>query len=442
MRWKRKKNKFHKNKIRKTMRILQRKNKKRLKRQYKQRDTVYSMDTGKLLIEKRFFTKGFSDYILMKTDGKVVIKIPPDFSMSKNANEVIYLLKRIFYCGMDQNIKEVMFNHSKCQNLGIAASTIMDVIVLAAKSFHKVRGSELVISGNFPEDKYTKDVFIASGLVRHLKINQYTQNDNIIRFKLVSGKEGAQESSRVATKLTRYFNDCLHTQGYRLTDVGENNLASMFGEVIDNCERHGGNGSVWYTLGHYQIRDEYEWGEIQLTIFNFGDSIYEQLCGSETSEETKEKLCRMSQIHKQYFAEDWTEEAMYTVFSLQESISRLRDRNKEGYRNRGKGTVKLMDTFYRLGQTKNGIKPELTIVSGKVCIKFNDKYKLQKKHYNDSVFGNSERMTIAFNADNDIYKKADSNIEILKESFPGTVIAMKFYLDKQYLDSYAKEMKL
>ena len=34
-----------------------------------------------------------------------------------------------------------------------------------------------------------------------------------------------------------------------------------------------------------------------------------------------------------------------------------------------------------------------------------------------------------------------SNVELLKDSFPGTVIAMKFYLDKKYLDSVIKEDK-
>ena len=100
-----------------------------------------------------------------------------------------------------------------------------------------------------------------------------------------------------------------------------------------------------------------------------------------------------------------------------------------------------MDTFYHLGQTRNGIKPELTIVSGHTCIRLDNKYRLEKKRYNDEIFQNKERRIIAFNKDNDIYKKADSNVELLKDSFPGTVIAMKFYLDKKYLDSVIKEDK-
>ena len=246
----------------------------------------------------------------------------------------------------------------------------MDTVVLAAKSYHKSRGSELNISGTYPADKYTKDVFVASGLVRHLNANKDLQKTNILKFQLVAGKNGDQKSDIVATKLTNYFNNCLGTQNYRLTDEGENQLAEMFGEVIDNCERHGGEKSVWYALGHYQIRDEFECGEIQLTIFDFGDSIYERLLDKSTSEETKNKLRMMDAIHQSLYDNQWNREMMYTVFSLQEGISRLRDKKREVYSNRGQGTITLMDTFYHLGQTTQGLEPELTLVSGNVHIRF------------------------------------------------------------------------
>lgn len=440
MRWKKKKEKFKRTKLNKRMRILRRKNKHRRRNARRTQNSEYSIATSQVLREKKFYTKSVSDYIIIKTDGKVSITIPKDFSMVRNPDEVIDILKKIFYCGMKPEIKEIIFDHSRCNNLGIAASTVMDAVVLAAKSYHKSIGSELTISGNYPNDEYTKDIFIASGLVKHLKINKPVNNDKMIRFKLVSGNVGTQNSGQVATKLTNYFNECLKTQQYVLTDAGENNLASMFGEILDNCEKHGGDKSIWYALGHYQIRNEYECGEIQLTIFNFGDSIYEQLCNSKTTNETQEKLRKMTEIHSKEFSDTWTQDMMYTVFSLQEGISRLRDKNRSGYRNRGRGTITLMDTFYRLGQTKYGIRPELIIVSGHTWIKFDDKYSLEKKVFNDTIFGNKERKVIAFNKENDIYKKADSNVALLKNNFPGTIISMKFYLDQKYLDSYVKEV--
>ncbi len=436
MKWKKKKEKFHKTKLRKTMRNLQRKNKRNCKHTRKSKDTIYSVLTSQILKEKNFYTKTVSDYILIKMGGKVQIEIPNDFSMSQNADEVIDVLKRIFYCGTKLDIKEIIFDHSRCSRLGIAASTVMDAVVLAAKSFHKSLGSELIISGNYPDDQYTKEIFIASGLVKHLNINKAINCDNMIRFKLVSGTTETQNSGQVATMLTNYFNKCLKTQQYILTENGENYLASMFGEILDNCEKHGGEKSVWYALGHYQIREEFECGEIQLTIFNFGDSIYEQLSNPKTTPETQEKLEKMLEIHKREFCNEWNQETMYTVFSLQEGISRLRDKNRSGYRNRGIGTIRLMDTFYRLGQTRHGIKPELIIVSGHTWIKFDEKYRLTKKSFNDDIMGNRERKIIAFNKDNNIYQRAEDNVKLLKNYFPGTIIAMKFYLDQKYLDEY------
>lgn len=440
---KRKRIQFDRNRLRKIMRSLQRRKKKKKAVCRTQRDIVYSFDASRLLYNKKFYNKDSDRYSLIKTDGIVKVTIPKDFSIATNPDEVIYILKKIFYCGIDKRVKEIMFDHSRCTNLGIAASTIMDTVVLAAKSFRRSSGKTdgLVIAGNYPADQYTKDVFIGSGLVKHLDLHAigYRQENESKIFKLVSGKIGTQESAAVATKLTKYFNDCLKTQKYRLTDAGENHLGRMFSEVLDNCEKHGGNNAIWYALGHYQMRAGAEYGEIQLTIFNFGATIYEQLCSSETTIETREKLDLISKAHARYFSSTWNKEMLFTVFSLQEGISRLRDPNKKGFRNRGTGTVTLMNTFYQLGQTTDGKEPELVIVSGGVHIRFDGRYKPERKVIHDKIFEGKERQIIAFNKENDIYRPAEDNISSLKEGFPGTIIAMRFYLDQKYLDSMLKE---
>jgi hypothetical protein len=436
---------FEKNRQEKIMRFLRRRSKRKRKNAKKANDPIYSLNTCELLYEKEFFIK-VSEYIINKGDGTIVIDIPNDFSIATNPDEVLYILKKIFCCGINPRVKEIMFDHSRCTNLGIAASTIMDTIVLAAKSYRKVskKHDELTISGKYPLDDYTKDVFIGSGLVKHLNLNAHASTDKnkIKTFKLVSGKYGTEQSSVISTKLMHYFSKCLETQKYKLTDEGENALSRMFSEVLENCEKHGGKKAIWYALGHYQIKKDYEYGEIQLTIFNFGNSIYEQLCSEDTSFETKQKLFKISNKHKNYFSEGkWTEEMLYTVFSLQEGISRLRDKNKKGYRNRGTGTITLMNTFYKLGHTFEGKEPELEIVSGNTYIKFNGKYKPEKKVVDDDIFENKERQIIAFNQENNIFKPSDDSVMCLKQNFPGTIIAMKFYLDKKYLDSIIKEVK-
>lgn len=437
MKWKVKKKKAARTKLLRSMKRLQKKNKKSSSRSTYIGEIYYSNSVSNLLERKKFYDKSITDELARVNKGVVKVTIPEHFSMAQNTEKVISILKRIFYCGMNLNISEIIFDHSKCINLGIAASTVMDTIVLAAKSYHRSKGSNLTISGNYPEDQYTKDVFIASGLVRHLQVDVAENRRDAILFKLVSGRQGSRQSAQVATKLTDYFNCCLNTQCYGLTDIGKNKLASMFSEVLDNCERHGGADSIWYALGHYQIRKGNDFGEIQLTIFNYGDSIYEGLCSRDTTSETKEALGKILQRHKQYFTGTWTEEMVGTVFSLQEGVSRLRDKEKRGFRNRGTGTVTLMDTFYRMGHTMDGRNPEMTLVSGHVCIKFTDKYRLEEKEIFDDIFKGKKRKIIAFNEGNDIYQPADENVMLLREYFPGTVLSLKFYLDNKYLEKIA-----
>ena len=73
-------------------------------------------------------------------------------------------------------------------------------------------------------------------------------------------------------------------------------------------------------------------------------------------------------------------------------------------------------------------------------IEFSDKYKLKKyKFDDDAIFGNTNSRIIAFNPENDIYKPADAdNVKYMKEYFPGTVISLKFYLDRSYIEKKKK----
>lgn len=170
------------------MRSFQRRKKRKKTVHRTQRDIVYSSDASRSLFDKKFYDKDSSGFFLTKTDGIVKVTIPKDFSIATDPDEVIYILKKIFYRGIDRRVRE---------------------IVLAAKSYRRssCKADGLVISGNYPTDQYTKDVFIGSGLVKHLNLHArgYRQENESKIFKLVSGKVGSQESATVATKLTKYF---------------------------------------------------------------------------------------------------------------------------------------------------------------------------------------------------------------------------------------------
>lgn len=374
------------------------------------------------------------------------IEIPEVFSMSENAEEVIQLLRKTYTLCSNDKIKEIVFDHSNCVNLGLSASTIMDIIVLAVKRYREKMGKPLDLSGDLPRNRKARDILLASGLPYHLKADSYLDFDkeHVERFETIKGIHSlvANKADETATKLTLYFNKCLKTQNMELNDEGKRVLGRMLGEVISNCEIHGGDASTWYTQGHYQIKEDNSYGEMQLLFLNLGETIYEGL-KSYSTKETKQKLSHIMKKHKEYVNSYWDEEMIYTVFALQEGISRLRDKSIDGYEGRGSGTVSMIEMFNDIGESQTGLKPQMTIVSGKTQIIFTDNYKMKPVMFKDDVvFETGEKQILAFNDENNIYLPANSNNVIkMNQYFPGTVISLKFYLDSRYITNKKKEIR-
>ena len=417
------------------MRELNRKNK-RYRHVVVRRTNYLSLEAYDFLKSVKFDNISIGDRMLVRaTDGVMSIRIPEIFSVTNNPEETIAIFKKVFYFGCNRNVRTLIFRHKSCKELEIAASTIMDSIVMACKSYRKSIGEELIVSGSLPEDAKARKMFIASGLPAHLELKNklLIRKDNMRLFSLVAGKSGTGRSGEVSTQLTDYIDRCLDTQDYELTTIGRNMISKMFGEVIDNCELHGGEKSTWYVLGHFDMTEKRS-GEANLVIFNYGDTIYQQLISDSTTAETREKIDYMKRQHKSQYDKNWNEETMLTVFALQEGVSRLRDRNVEGNRKRGTGTIILLDTFYTLGGSSRDMDPEFSITSGHTHILFDQRYKLKDEMIDVPIWGKGKRRIIAFNQNNNLFQKADEhNVSLMDQYFPGTIISMKFYIDREYL---------
>lgn len=373
----------------------------------------------------------------------VRIEIPPLFSISENPNETIEIIKRLFYYGAQRNITEIIIDHSQCIKLEIAASTIMDVVVNSIRQWRHKNRLPIDFSGMIPDIKRVKDVFIASGLAAHMEVeflrSVSADMNRIRRFKLMSGLQNSSNADEVATKLVEYIKQCLETQGFTLTNSGISSLGMIFGEVLDNSRIHGGKDAIWYALGHYQIYDDLDGsGEAQLVIFNFGHTIFEQICNPGVSgKEVIQKLNYLDEKHKHNYSRKWDKEMLATLLSLQEGISRLRDKNSIGNTRRGTGTVRLIENFSLIGNTSGEENPLMTITSGNTQIRFDGKYSLKPYTFDDDVFGHKSRKVIAFNHSNSLFECPDMNNVIkLEQYFPGTIISLKFFFDKKYLERF------
>lgn len=372
--------------------------------------------------------------------GTTTVSIPSVFSVLDNPEGTIRFLKRFYAILRNKAVKEIYLDYASCNNLGLSASVTMDAIALAVDEYRLEKNIPLDWSGNLPKEKYARDIVMTGGLPLHIgaEIFENSQVESFEQFEMVRGCYNPlkKKAGKVATDLTLYLDKCLHTQKYRLNEFGKSLFSDMLGEVITNCEIHGGVDAMWYTQGYYKIINEANIGEMQLVFLTIGDSIYEGL-KKDANEETTQKLQHMRKMQEKYMSDSWNEETIYTVLALQEGISRLRTEKIEGYEYRGSGTVNLIERFYTIGGTNDSsIEPKMSIISGHTHIDFSDKYKLKRKQFkDDAIFENTNSRIIAFNQENDIYKPADpKNVMYMKEYFPGTIISLKFYLDRNYIE--------
>lgn len=378
-------------------------------------------------------------------ESRLTVRIPVSFSVSEQPDETIELLRELYTFGKCENVEEILFDYSECEFLGLSASTIMDIILIIIVEYRK-KTKKLKLFGRFPKNQMVKDILLESGLLHHLNFGHKIEYDkhNVEKFDVVSGEVGGDDklSGTIATELTDYFNRCLLHQGMKLNNDGILFLVTLLGEVIDNCEIHGGEQATWYTQGHYEDNIIKNYGEMQLLFLNLGKTIYEGL-EYDSSKETKERLEYFYERHDKFLSPNWNKEMIFTVFALQEGISRLRDKNVEGYETRGTGTVSLIENLSLIGKCDDGQVPEMTIISGRTYIKFDGRYEMKEKSFeNDPAFGSGKKKIIAFNKENDIYKPPDSkNVYKLEENFPGTVISLRFYLDKRYIQKEKGERK-
>ena len=356
----------------------------------------------------------------------VTVDVPKIFCLSKNPDESIRFLRVLYNHLMNPIVTTIHFNHFTCEYMGVCASTIMDIIIMECIEWRKKSGLTIQFSGNVKDNKisYNEEVDALvkmSGLLNHLHIYR-GNNKNVEKLELISNGN----SSKVAELSIQYLQRSLRRHGWKLNKLGVNLFSTFLGEIVDNCKLHGGENAVWYTLGHYSFDEESNLGKCKLCILDFGDTIYESL-----------KNCGKQKILKRidhYVKKSWLSfrsvrdtETLYTLFSLQQRVSRIIDKNVT----RGNGTVTFIESFLNLFNTNNpNCKSILSITSGKCSILFDGKYKMVEKSFKK---GYSNKI-IAFNEQNDLSIEPDpSYVRTLSNGFPGTVISMDLYFDSKYL---------
>ncbi|MGE5551976.1 MAG: hypothetical protein ACM3ZC_15805 [Bacteroidota bacterium] len=261
------------------------------------------------LLKTRDFYRSFPN-----RQGSVVIDIPILFSFSDNPDNTINTIQKLLFYGTNKYVNELVFNHEHCQEIEIAASTVMDVVLMEILKAREKQHQPLNLRGIYPSDKKLRDFLEINGILKHIGIGS-EPNSAVRKLDLISGDYRSRSSGLAATRIIHYINECLKTQGFHLSREGEGFLGQLLGEVINNCELHGGEFSRWYSLGYYRKDDERKYGECQLVIFSIGDTIYQSLKNNSSSEETISSLRKLSSKHLGFFAANrWTEDSLWTLY--------------------------------------------------------------------------------------------------------------------------------
>jgi hypothetical protein len=333
-------------------------------------------------------------------------------------------------------LAKIHFDHSKCTMLELGASAVMDVITLEIRNGWAKRKVKYQLGGRLPDDESIKEIIRASGLTKNLKVADQALSEakakNYLLFDLISGgKEYASphsssETEKAEQKLTDYFDACLKKSGFHLTIDGRRNLSIMVGEMMTNAEEHSGHGR-WFVTGYLRKQDGYD--EVNIAIFNFGRTIYETF-DEKIDPSLRADLKHLSDHHTQkgFFGSEWSEETLWTLYSLQEGVSRYTGTPRGT--DRGTGTVRMIEFFQNLGRKDDAkLEPKMCLLSGSAYILFDSRYKMLSEPVDNEM-----RSTIAFNSTNSLLDPPDkNNVKKIHGHFPGTIVSLKFFLDKKYL---------
>ncbi|MGL5356291.1 MAG: hypothetical protein ACRDAQ_07080 [Cetobacterium sp.] len=401
-------------------------------------------------LEKKKFIK-----TLDKEDKRYRVVIPEIFSVTDNTNDSLKTLKKVVGFRKEK-LTAIFLDFSKCKKIDLCSSTILTMILLSLQAEKK----EMTIAARLSEDLSGNSLLKHQGFLKYLDIVyegktkeealEYKKDvTNIKTFNIIiggsteltdfkelisSGKIIIDHAEVSLNTITDFFNECLQTKKFELTDEGERIFKSMLGEIRTNLKEHLGNEfSVYCISGFY--KEENNKGRGELLFFNLGNSYYEGLKNNST-DDIKEILVQVSDGYKRIvgpFNKSFTEENLWTQMTLHKSISRKYTKDKND--NRGTGSIRLLNFFFDISQNEQNClkdnQPRMNLLTGRTKIRFDIS---ERKYYNEA------EGTIIFNESDDIFEKQNSkNISPINVFYPGAIISLNFILDREWLESSREE---
>lgn len=399
-----------------------------------------------LIARKESFFRRHGFFITPST-GMITVEIPEIFCLCTNYSQSMVAIKEFASSIYDYLGFEIKLDFSKCNKADTAALFLLQIIRQELNIIIEEMGKRLTLL-----NLKTEVTLIPSkkpDVMRLLIMTGYpvdikkfnSENKEIVTmqpiddmglFKGNSRQQQVRENRKpVATqRVVEYLNKCLDRHGYQLTEEDKNSVGGIVGEVLSNCEDHS-LSDAWYITANFSTdlkeSPDTSIGELNITIMNFGLSYYEAF--EETKKNNHHIYDQVSDLAASTRNKNpnmkFGDEQLFTLIMMSDQVSRLKYKETS----RGTGTIKFLRSFIELGDFEDKIKgyvPNLSILTGNTQLICDNELKPFLK---DTVY------CLSLNPENDLrVPPRESHLKILSEKFPGTLLSVKIYLNKQHLD--------
>lgn len=372
------------------------------------------------------------------------IRIEKEFSLIASPEKALNQLSIIhhsvhYYMGSTLHI-----NFTNCEVTDLHTLFVLRVIVQEYRAAQsqlqdKVRTKEVITGVKITLSKVSEvnKRLLAAGIINTLttKIEEMMPISEMGVYIGTRSQSNFAENKKgaTATKIVKYIADnCLSNYGYHLSHKEKSDLIALISEVLNNAEDHSLKNK-WYATGalfednRLQTDPNKEVvGELTLTIMNFGQSFYEGF--EETREQNEHMYNSINQlcenVQNTSKGKDFTKENLFTLYALQDGISRLKYETES----RGTGTMKFINSFTQISDYEDSTKkyhPYLIILTGNTLLRCDNQYRPYE------IDGDNY---LSLNKENDLKLPPEKeNLISLPKKFPGTLLAVKVYLNKQHL---------
>lgn len=374
--------------------------------------------------------------------GRVVF--PRVFSFIESPDEALDALNAVVRLGTAQRDPAIAVHQQACQVVDLCANAVLSAFAQALPqhpSQQAWRGRVRIRwSGRWPHDPQAAEILAATGLQKELDVPlpadlRHFDYLGLIEGRFAGARSGAGSADHTATQLVAYLDRCLGRYGYVLSAEGRERFGELIAEVLNNSEDHSGRAE-WWTSAYLRQPAGASYGDCHLTIFNFGRTVAESMQRLPATAKLRRDIERLLVEHEAggHFRGGFTHEAAWTRCALQPRVSCMNDGVTDVY-DRGQGTVRLMEAFYRLGQTRDRAeRPRMALVSGHTHIVFDDSPMCRLQTL--PRVGAEDHAIVAFNDRNSMrLPPSPLHVKNLRNRFPGVMLSLRFYLDPAHLEN-------